>query len=141
MIEFNKSNKYIESALNSRALRQDLISANIANVDTPYYRAKDLDFESLLAQKAHKEFAGDKLKKLELAKTDKKHLSPIDYSSNQPTLFFRDGHLARNDGNSVDLDIETTEQAKNGVMYLALIEALKKNRVMTIGAIEAGKNL
>ncbi len=141
MIEFNKSNKYIESALNSRAIRQDLISSNIANVDTPYFRAKDLDFENLLAERAHKEFNGKKSRKLELAKTSKRHLDPRDIYGSTPTLFYRDGHMARNDGNTVDLDIETTEQAKNGVMYSALTEAWKKNKIITANAIEAGKNL
>lgn len=142
MIEFNKADKYIASALNARSVRQDLISSNIANVDTPYYRSKDLDFETVLAQRAHKEFAGvDSQKKLNIAKTDGQHLDPIDFNDGDPTIFYRDGHMAKNDGNSVDLDVEMSEQSKNGVMYSALIEALRKNKSIVIAAIDSGKNL
>ncbi len=141
MIDFNRSDRYVESALNARSLRQDLISANIANVDTPYFRSKDIDFETMLATKAHRDFNAHKNKKLEMTKTDGKHLDPKEYSDYRPTIFYRDGHMARNDGNSVDLDIEMSEQAKNSVMYNALIEARKKNKLITLTAIEAAKNI
>ncbi len=144
-MEYNASNKYIESALNSRALRQDLISSNIANVDTPFYRSKDIDFETALAREAHREFAGDNnggVPKLEMAKTSSMHMDPADSLLDlNPTLFYRDGHLARNDGNSVDLDVETTELSKNNIMYSALTEAHKKNKLMFQAAVEAAKNL
>lgn len=141
-MEYNSSNKYIESALNSRALRQDLISSNIANVDTPYYRSKDIDFESALAKEAHREFEKGQQKTLEMAKTSSMHLDPSDgYNNLNPTIFYRDGHLARNDGNTVDLDVETTELSKNNIMYTALTQTYKRNQMMFQSAIEAGKNL
>lgn len=142
-MEYNSSNKYIETALNARALRQDLISSNIANVDTPYYRSKDIDFETVLAKEAHREFekkAG--MKKLEMAKTSSMHVDPKEsYDNLNPTIFYRDGHLARNDGNTVDLDVETTELSKNNIMYSALAQTQKRNKIMFQAAIEAGKNL
>ncbi|MCV6606944.1 MAG: flagellar basal body rod protein FlgB [Campylobacterales bacterium] len=141
MVEFNKSNKYIATALNARSVRQDMISSNIANVDTPFYRSRDLNFEQLLAKKAHQEFAGAKDLKLNVAKTNGAHLDPIDDDEGKPTIFYRDGHMARNDGNTVDLDVEMSEQSKNGVMYNALVESLKKNKMIVLTAIESGKNL
>lgn len=142
MIEFNKSDKYIASALNARSVRQDMISSNIANVDTPYYKSRDIHFEQLLAEKAHSEFAGENQRlKLSVAKTDSKHLDPVDSNGDKPSIFYRDGHMARNDGNTVDLDVEMSEQAKNGIMYNALTEALKKNKMAVLTAIESSKNL
>ena len=47
----SKSNQLLESALNARAMRQDLVSSNIANIDTPFYKARDVDFESALIEK------------------------------------------------------------------------------------------
>jgi flagellar basal-body rod protein FlgB len=141
-MEFNSSNKYIESALNARALRQDLISSNIANVDTPYYRSKDIDFETVLAKEAHREFEKGKHPMLEMAKTSRMHLNPMqDFDNLNPTIFYRDGHLARNDGNTVDIDVETTELSKNNIMYSALTQAHKRNKVMFHAAIESGRNL
>ena len=140
--EISKSYKYLESALNARAVRQDLIASNIANVDTPYYRPRDIDFEHLLAEKANEEFKHDTDKKLELAKTSEgKSLGPVDDESGKPTIFFRDGHMAKNDGNSVDLDVETTELSKNGVMYNALTQVLIKQGQIFKAVVDSSKNL
>lgn len=141
MIEFNRSSKYIESALNSRATRQDLIASNLANVDTPFYRSKDIHFEQMLTDAANKEFNNEKHKKLELASTSKMHLQPKDHGAEKPVLFYRDGHMARNDGNTVDLDVETSELSKNGVMYNALTTAHQKNRQLFNAVLEASRNL
>ena len=141
MFEISKSVKYLESALSARAIRQDLIASNIANADTPYYRPKDIDFETALAQKAAQEFGDKKPQKLELAKTTPNMMDGVEDDPSKPTIFFRDGHLARNDGNSVDLDIETTEMSKNATMYNALIEALKKETAMFQAVIASSKNI
>ncbi len=127
----SKAHDLMVEGLNARALRQKLISSNIANIDTPFYKARDIDFESALASKAKKVFNEDNNKKLPLAKTDKAHLDPVDIDDpKKPTLFFRDGHMARNDANTVDLDIETTEMSKNAVMFNALSAALKKDSTL-----------
>ena len=139
--QISKAMKYIESALNARAIRQDLISSNIANVDTPYYKPKDINFEDALTQKANEEFGHQKPKKLELAITDPKMMQGNSESELEPTIFFRDGHLARNDGNSVDLDVETTELAKNNVMYNALIETFKKDASIFRAVLTSSKNI
>jgi flagellar basal-body rod protein FlgB len=141
MIELNRSNKYIEAALNARATRQDMISSNIANVDTPFYRSKDIHFEGMLADQAQSEFNGHLQKKLKLAQTNPMHLEPKPQTPEKPVLFYRDGHMARNDGNTVDIDIETSELSKNGVMYNALASAYQKNRAIFAAVLEASKNL
>jgi len=141
--EISKSFKYLESAINARAIKQDLIAGNIANADTPYYRPRDLDFETALSKKAAEEYNNQSVEqKLELAKTDSKMMDSIDeFDPSKPTVFIRDGHLTRNDGNSVDLDVETTELSKNNMMYNALIEALKKETQIFKAVISASKNI
>ena len=135
------SDKYLESAIAARAIRQDLISGNIANVDTPNYKPRDINFEDALIKEANKEF-GSHTKKLELARTTPDMLPAMDEEDDiKPTIFFRDGHLARNDGNSVDLDIETTELSKNNIMYNAAIEALKKDASIFKAVLTASKNI
>jgi len=136
-IQISRSHQLIANALDYRAMRQDMISSNIANADTPFYRPRDISFEdSLRAKKA--KLLDESSNKLELAKTDKSHLSPdSEKSSFEPTIFFRDGHMARNDGNSVDLDVETTEMSKNSVMFNALIQANKKDSMIFKSVIEA----
>ena len=142
--EISKSFKYLESALSARAIKQDLIAGNIANADTPYYRPRDLDFETALSRKAAEEYGqnSEMEKKLKLAKTDPKMMDPIDdLNPFHPTIYIRDGHLARNDGNSVDLDVETTELSKNNMMFNAVVEALKKEAQIFKAVISATKNI
>ena len=104
-IQTSKSKPLLEQALNARALRQDLISGNIANIDTPFYKAKDIDFETMLIQQT-KEIYGERgstSPKLAMAQTDASHLRGYtDFDNSKATLYLRDGHMARNDGNTVD---------------------------------------
>jgi len=124
-MQISKNDNIVEKALDYRSLRQKLISGNLANVDTPYYRARDISFESILANEASK-LSGAK-KQPAFAKTDAMHLDPLDDNGiKQASIFFRGTHPTRNDGNNVDLDVESTEMSKNSMMYNAIISAEKK---------------
>ncbi|AFV98437.1 MULTISPECIES: flagellar basal body rod protein FlgB [unclassified Sulfuricurvum] len=136
-IKISRAHDLMESSMNYRAARQDMIAGNIANADTPFYRPRDIRFEEVLEQKSASLFA-DKGQTLSMSRTDGSHLSGADTaSSSKPTTFFRDGHMARNDGNSVDLDVETTEMAKNSTMFNALTAALKKDSAIFRSVIDA----
>lgn len=137
MVGDSRATRLMEQALDYRAARQDMIAGNIANADTPFYRPRDIRFEEVLAQKSAEVFA-DKSQTLQMARTDTSHLDGTNTKSDsKPTTFFRDGHMARNDGNSVDLDVETTEMAKNSTMYNALVAALKKDGAIFRSVIDA----
>jgi flagellar basal-body rod protein FlgB len=136
-INISRAHDLMQSAMDYRAARQDMISGNIANADTPYYRPRDLRFEEVLQQKSASIFA-DKSQTLTMSRTDGAHLTGVDTDSfAKPSTFFRDGHMARNDGNSVDLDVETTEMAKNSTMFNALTAALKKDSAIFKSVIDA----
>ena len=136
-IEISRTHSLIKDALDYRAMRQDMISSNIANADTPFYKPRDVRFEeALVAKKA--DLLKDNSNKLTLAQTDSNHIPFKDEkSSHIPTTFFRDGHMARNDGNSVDIDVETTEMSKNSIMFNALVQANKKDTMIFRSVIEA----
>jgi len=137
MFTINRAHDIADAALDYRAMRQDLISGNIANVDTPFYRPRDIDFQKTLIQKRDELYKKDK-NQLEMARTDSAHLEPQSTKSTRAaTLFFRDGHTARNDGNSVDLDVETAELSKNSMMFTALISARKKSTMIFRSVLEA----
>ncbi|MGX3011475.1 flagellar basal body rod protein FlgB [Helicobacter sp. 23-1044] len=140
-MEISKVYGIVHKALDYRSLRQDLIASNLANVATPFYRPQDIAFEEYLTKEANRIFKNEPNKTLPLAQTHTGHLSPIDGDKNRPTIFWRDGHLARNDGNSVDLDVESSEMGKNSVMYNALINASKKHKGIYAYAIDSGKNI
>ena len=141
MIQISRTAVLLKDALNYRSARQDMIASNIANADTPNYKPRDISFEqSLIAKKA------DLLKRdthtLKMAQTNAAHIKPqSETASYKPTLFFRDGHMARNDGNSVDIDVETTEMSKNSIMYNAIIGAMKKDSMIFKSVIEASQKL
>ena len=130
-----------KEALNYRAMRQDMISSNIANADTPFYRPRDVSFENALSIEKSKLLDEGSLK-LEMAQTDGAHI-PLqdDRKFSKPTTFFRDGHMARNDGNSVDLDVETTEMSKNSIMFNALVSAIKKEGAIFKSVIDASSKV
>ncbi len=133
-----KAKPLMEAALNARAQRQDMIAGNIANIDTPFYKARDIDFESALIEKTKEMYSKSDVKELQMAKTDGKHMSGYkNLGSLKSTIYLRDGHMARNDGNTVDLDIETTELSKNSIMFNALTAALKKNSMIFKSVLEA----
>ncbi len=123
-------------ALSFRNLKQKFIAGNIANIDTPFYKAKDIEFESALASSIAK--LDNKEKKLDLAQTDPKHLIPLEnQSETRGVIYMRPNHASRNDGNSVDLDIETTQMNKNAIMVEAITAALKKQSMIFKSVIDA----
>jgi len=140
-VSISRTHGLIKDALDYRAARQDMISSNIANADTPFYRPRDISFEDALSQKAADLQKKDK-NTLSLAQTNSHHLKPEAQKGNyKPTTFFRDGHMARNDGNSVDLDVETTEMSKNSIMFNALIQANKKSSGIYKSVIDASQKV
>ncbi|MDU7693224.1 MAG: flagellar basal body rod protein FlgB [Helicobacter sp.] len=141
MIDASAAYDLVYKALDYRSLRQDLIASNIANVDTPFYKPRDVSFEDVLAQKSSDLFSNAPKMRLSLAYTNKNHLEAFDIDAKNSQIFIRDGHLARNDGNSVDLDVETSELGKNQVMYQALTSALRRHKSIFTYAIESSRNI
>ena len=76
-----------------------------------------------------------------MAKTSSKHFDGETDEVTKPTIFFRDGHASRNDGNSVDLDVETTEMSKNNIMYKALVSGLRKESTIFRAVISASEKI
>jgi len=139
-IEISKYAHIAEDALKYRGIRQDMIAGNIANVDTPFYKAKDIGFEEMLAKSAH--LLEERQPKLKMAKTDHQHLSPREETNvHKADIFFRPNHGSRNDGNSVDLDVETTEMSKNSIMINAISAALKKKSMLFKSMIDTSSRV
>jgi len=139
-MEISKSYDLLAKSLDFRAARAKVISANIANVDTPYYKAKDISFEDELFSEA-KELFGKGFDKLELAKTDPKHMDLDETSKTGAKYYLRATHAQRNDANTVDLDVETTELSKNQMMYQAAMSALQKESRLFKSIIDASSKV
>lgn len=137
-----KSKELVVSALAGRNLRNQMISSNLANVDTPFYKARDIEFETALVNRADDIFKRRDKKELGLALTSTEHQKPWKFPDpNKSTIYLRDGHLARNDANTVDLDVETSEMSKNAMMITALDGVLKRQANIFSSIIDASSKL
>jgi len=87
-IKVSATQELAAKALDYRAIRQDMISSNIANADTPFYRPRDIRFEDMLAQEKAK-VLGQSSPKLEIAQTSGAHFALQDeQSASKAKTFF-----------------------------------------------------
>jgi flagellar basal-body rod protein FlgB len=99
-----------EAALLHRARRMEVLAANLANADTPNYKARDLDFATLL---------DDRLAAARsLDATHARHIRS-DSPSTYGALKYRMPHQPSLDGNTVEADLELARYAENAVSYQA----------------------
>lgn len=108
--------------LSFRGERQKVIASNIANLNTPEYRTKDLTFESHLKKVKNQN-------ELMLKVTHKNHIA-FDLEQKtplKPQLIETKGLEEQNDGNNVNLDHQMSEMSKNAVMYDAITNSIKKD--------------
>lgn len=95
--------------------KHTVIAENIANIDTPNYKASDLKFEKVMGEYMN---TG---KKLPLAVTDGKHLtSPQRPLMAENFVYKQNNPSVRQDGNDVNLDYEMSNLSANGVMFQTL---------------------
>ncbi len=107
-----------QSALRVRAARQELIASNIANADTPNFKARDIDFAS--AMKAA--LSGTEAK-LAMMTTASKHLTGGDGKTVLGVpLMYRNAAQPSADGNTVDMDVELAQFADNALRYEASVK-------------------
>lgn len=108
--------RFQQTALGLRASRQQVLASNIANADTPGYKARDIDFKSALQDALKgKTAAGG----VELARTDAGHLAGQATGATNSALLYRTETQSAVDGNTVNMDIERGQFAENTVQYEA----------------------
>ena len=131
--------RFNETALSLRAQRQELIASNIANADTPNYKARDIDFASALqsALAATTPPAGV------LAKTAPGHIGGSgqsgDFLPNGTPVLYRVPAQGSADNNTVDMDVERNQFADNGLRYEAAVTFLNSQIRGLMTAINGGQ--
>lgn len=106
------------STADAATTRHDIISNNIANVNTPGYKRKDIRFETELKHAfAHsdKDSVDARVKNLDL-----EALTPETYTDYAELSY-------RYDGNNVDIDTENAILAKNEIKYNGIIDSINKD--------------
>ena len=121
--------------LDMKVLRSELIASNIANVDTPGYKAKELKFHRILAEQAGE---GD----LELKRTHSKHIAAAGMTETPGSIageVVESPVPGRPDGNNVNIDEEMLKLTKNNIEYNVSVQLLAKRLRQINDAIERSK--
>jgi len=113
-----------KAALDGLSLRQQAISRNLANIDTPGYQAQTINFEETIKRLSQQDGS------LPLKITDVAHQT----SSTSPmpgfSLSARPGGSFRADQNNVDIDVEMTDMSEAGIQYQAVTQAVSKKLLL-----------
>jgi flagellar basal-body rod protein FlgB len=131
--------RFNETALNLRAQRQQLLASNIANADTPNYKARDIDFAKTL--QASMDGKSTKVPPVELARTSPGHIAgkPAgDGGIGGSPLLYRTVTQGSVDGNTVDMDVERNQFTDNAVRYEAGITSINGQIKNLLAAIQPG---
>jgi len=105
-----------EQALQLRALRNRVLSSNIANSDTPGYKARDVDFGSLLQT--------SNTSRISMQRTNAGHVASSTPANESAVVKYRIPVQPTLDGNTVETDVEQAAFAENAVQYRATLSFL-----------------
>lgn len=118
----------LEKGLDFAAVKGKAISQNIANVDTPNYKAKDVRFKDFLAEAQSNT--------LKAYRTDNRHFDFKSEASHLGVFNFTDFRY-RHDNNGVDMDKEQSDLASNQIYYNAVVDRLN-GKMSTLNNVVRG---
>ena len=126
---------YLSRGLQAATMRHEVISDNIANVNTPKFKRSYVNFEDLLAKELHLD---DEQGKLDIVRTHDRHLPIPMHGKAQAVIERDDSTTMRVDHNNVDIDTEMANMAKNQLYYNSMATQLggfvsKMKNVITSG--------
>jgi len=123
---FGSTIRTLENSLDYASTKNRVISNNIANVDTPNYKAKDVVFKNILDDAIQSN--------LEAKKTNDKHLSFHSESNSTYRVITKNNTIYNHNGNNVDIDKQMSDLAKNQIYYNSLVDRMngKFNSLRTV---------
>ena len=133
---FDKTTRALSASVNLRQTRNNVISSNIANAETPGYQAKKVDFEEALGRALNVE-ALEQPAGMEAGHFPVSHgaLSRV-----KADIYENPDAAISNDGNTVELEKEMASLAENSIMYKAAIQLInKKMASLKYAVTEGGK--
>lgn len=119
---FDKTTRALGATANLRQTRHNIVSANIANAETPGYQAKKLEFEGALSRALRMEDA------LQQGAVEPGHIAIGDgpIAKAKADIFEDPDGVAGLDGNTVNLEKEMSSLAENSIMYKAAVQLINK---------------
>lgn len=131
----DKTLKSLATALNFREMRNELISSNIANANTPDYKSKKIDFEEALAR------ALDVDGQMQMNTNDGRHFDVGNggFNNLEPEVYDDPNGVVSENGNTVDVESEMAKMAENKLMYDAIVQLINKKMGIMKYAINSEK--
>ncbi|MEZ4523625.1 MAG: flagellar basal body rod protein FlgB [Thermomicrobiales bacterium] len=128
----------LQQSLDGLSMRQRATANNIANVDTPGYKATQVSFENQLAQAVDAELS--RRSGIQLAATDPAHLSagPRGLGQVEPVVSRLDEMSYRNDENSVDIEREMALLAETQLRYSTLSSLVSRRLAIERNIVRGG---
>jgi flagellar basal-body rod protein FlgB len=127
----------VQTALGLRSYRQELLASNIANGDTPNFKARDIDFKSALGMALGKTGSATAAT-LPLERSQPGHLAGGASGPHGAAVSYRAEYQGAVDGNTVNMDVERSAFAENAVQMEALITFVN-NRLRTMQSAIQGQ--
>lgn len=127
---FGNTISSLERGLAYSTTKGQVISQNVANVDTPNYKAKGVNFKEV--------FANAKSTTMNAYKTDVKHID-FKAGTHQLGVYDYSNFRYRHDGNGVDMDKEQADLATNQIYYNALVDRLNGKFSTLQNVIKGGR--
>lgn len=118
---FDKTTDALATAIHMRQIRHNVTASNIANAETPGYKAQKVEFEEALARS------------LELGGTDEGALPVTAQIYDNPEA------AVNNDGNTVDMEKEMSALAENSILYKSALQLINKKMAALRYAISEGR--
>lgn len=132
---FDKTTKSLEKSMDFLLLRQNVTSGNIANAETPGYKAKKVDFENALTSALKPNGAG------RMAATENKHF-PVGHNHLnvlKAEVYDNPDVAMNNDGNTVDMEKEMATLNETSIRYKAATQLINKKLGKLKYAITGGR--
>ncbi len=123
-IVFDRTVQLMQDRLSLSSLNQKLISGNLANINTPGYRAKEVSFDKALRESLEEQV-------LQMVRSNGSHIAP-----DNPVQAMTAPEVVESGG--VDLDTEMVKLARNSIEYQYMVSMLNKKFTMLKTAITDG---
>lgn len=133
-ISFDSALGIHEKAMEVRIKRSEVLANNLANADTPNFKARDIDFRSVLQNQA-----GLQMKQPAMRATHERHLSTGSSMSPSVELMYRNPLQPSLDGNTVEEQSEMSRFSKNSLDFQASFQFLNAKFAGLKNALKGGK--
>lgn len=121
---FGRQIDILQRTMDVSLLRQSVVANNIANANTPNFKRSDVNFESRLAYALESE---SRRPQFHEALTDENHIAfyqPLDYSDVRPRRVLDFLTTAKNNGNNVDIEVESMSLLNNQLSYEMMVRSV-----------------